>query len=220
MSTSTRATGLKTKTVRIRRKHIQKALLKEIAGDIRGGAVAIFPTETVYGMGTSAFSRRGIKNIYRLKGRRWNKPLQLLVPSLNAALPLVEAIPDEAFRLAKKFCPGPITFILPASPLGRMVTGGLNAIGIRVPDHSLVLSLLKAVGVPVAATSANLSGRQPATTGAQARQLFEKKVDWLIDGGACRLSRASSVIDFTRFPFTVRREGAIGRKILEKVIFA
>jgi L-threonylcarbamoyladenylate synthase len=144
--------------------------------------------------------------------------LALLVHSLAAALPLVEEIPREAERLAQRFWPGPLTLVLMASPLGRLVTGGLATIGVRIPDHPVALAILKMTGIPLATTSVNRSGQKPAVSGAQAARLFGKKVDYLINGGICSVKTASSVIDLSHYPFTVIREGAISRKILEKEI--
>jgi L-threonylcarbamoyladenylate synthase len=208
MSTSTRVIGRK----------IPADILTRIAADLQTGAVAIFPTETVYGIGTSVFSPSGIQRIYRLKGRRGRKPLALLVPSLAAAGPLVETVPPEAERLAKKFWPGPLTLIFKASPLGRLVTGGLATIGVRIPDHPIALALLKKAGIPFATTSVNRSGEKPAVTGAACSRLFGSKVDWLIDGGSCRVKTASSVVDLSHYPFMVLREGAISKKVLEKTL--
>jgi len=178
----------------------------------------IFPTETVYGIGTSAFSPTGIRRIYRLKGRHGRKPLALLVDSLDAARPLVESIPKEAARLAERFWPGPLTLVLPASPLGRLVTGGLATIGVRIPDHPVALAILKKTGIPLAATSVNRAGQKPAVSGVAAAKIFERQVDYLIDGGTCRIKTASSVIDLSHYPFTVIREGAISKKVLEEVL--
>ncbi len=178
----------------------------------------IFPTETVYGIGTSVFSLSGIRRIYDLKGRHGRKPLALLVHSLAAATPLVEIIPPEAKRLAEKFWPGPLTLILKASSLGRLVTGGLATIGVRIPNHPVALSILKATGIPLATSSVNRSGQKPAVSGKDAAKLFGGKVDFLIDGGTCRVKTASSVIDLSHYPFTVIREGAIPKKMLEKEV--
>jgi L-threonylcarbamoyladenylate synthase len=178
----------------------------------------IFPTETVYGIGTSAFAPSGIRRIYKLKGRHGRKPLALLVHSLDAARPLVEVIPKEAMRLAERFWPGPLTLVLSASPLGRLVTGGLATIGVRIPDHPVALAILKAAEIPLATTSVNRSGQSPAVSGTQAAKLFGKTVDYLIDGGICRVKTASSVVDLSHYPYTIIREGAISRKILEREV--
>jgi len=195
-------------------------ILTSLAADLRAGAVAIFPTETVYGIGTSVFSLPGIKRIYRLKGRHGRKPLALLIPTLEAARPLVESIPPEAERLAERFWPGPLTLVFKASPLGRLVTGGLATIGVRIPDHPATLALLKKVGIPLATTSVNRSGEEPAITGHACAKLFGSQVDWLIDAGSCRVKAASSVVDLSHYPFTIAREGAISRKTLEKALLS
>ena len=160
----------------------------------------------------------GIRRIYALKGRHGRKPLALLVPSLAAAHPLVETIPKEAERLAQRFWPGPLTLVFKASPLGRLVTGGLETIGVRIPDHPIALAILKKVGIPLATTSVNRSGQKPAVSGTACAKLFGSKVDWLIDGGLCRVKEASSVIDLSHYPFTVIRDGAIPKKELEKAL--
>ncbi len=180
----------------------------------------IFPTETVYGMGTSVFSLGGIRRIYALKGRRDRKPLALLLPSLEAARPFVENIPVEARRLADRFWPGPLTLVLEASTLGRLVTGGLRTIGLRVPNHPVALAILKKVGLPLATTSVNRSGEKPAITGAAAVKLFGKQVDAVVEEGTCRVKTASSVVDLSHYPFTIIREGALPKSVLEKVVFS
>src|SRR5262249_16040101 len=149
--------------------------LDQVVAALKNGAVVIFPTETVYGIGASAFSFNGIRRIYKLKGRAWRKPLALLVHSLDAAQPLVETIPPQARRLADEFCPGPVTMVFKASALGRLVTGGLSMIGVRVPAHPIALALLRKTGVPLATTSVNRSGEEPAVSGRAAHKLFGAK---------------------------------------------
>jgi L-threonylcarbamoyladenylate synthase len=209
MSTSTRVTG---------RKALPPKVLSKIVETLIAGGVAIFPTETVYGIGTSAFSIHGIRRIYQLKGRKWNKPLALLVSSLEDAVPLVDEIPSEAFRLSKAYWPGPMTLVFRASPLGKLVTGGLATIGVRVPDHPVALGLLKGLGMPMATTSVNRSGQEPAVSGEVAAKLFGSKVEWMVDGGVCRIQEASSVVDLSHYPFTIKRHGAIRKKDLEKTL--
>ncbi len=204
--------------IRLTTEKIPPHVLKEITASLHAGAVVIFPTETVYGIGTSVFSLAGIKRIYQLKGRQREKPLALLVHSLEAAKPLVEEIPKEAERLARLFWPGPLTLVFKASALGRVVTGGLATIGVRIPDHPVALAILRKVGVPLATTSVNRSGQPPAITGIAAANFFGKKVDWLVDGGTCRGKTASSVIDLSHYPFTVIRDGAIPKRILGKAL--
>lgn len=204
--------------VQVSSENFPSSLLLTITASLQAGAVVIFPTETVYGMGTSVFSRTGIQRIYKLKGRQGRKPLALLVHTLAAAQPLVDTIPVEAEKLAKQFWPGPLTLVFKASPLGLLVTGGLPTIGVRIPDHPTALALLKKAGIPLATTSVNRSGQKPAISGKTAATLFGRHVDWVIDGGVCRVKAASSVVDLSHYPFTVIRDGAIPKKKLEKAI--
>src|SRR6185437_8380731 len=132
-----------TRRIRLSSGRWPASALQEIAQDLRACAVAIFPTETVYGIGASVFSREGVRRIYELKGRQWRKPLALLVHELQAARPLVEEIPPEADRLARRFWPGPLTLIFRASALGRLVMGGAATLGVRIPDHPAALGILK-----------------------------------------------------------------------------
>jgi L-threonylcarbamoyladenylate synthase len=220
MSTLTRATARKSlgKVVRTRSGKIPAHALKVVVAALQAGSVVIFPTETVYGIGTSAFSLAGIQRIYALKGRNWRKPLALLVHRLEEAHPLVESVPSEARRLASHFWPGPLTLVFKASPLGQLITGGLATIGIRIPDHPVALALLRNTGVPLATTSVNRSGQAPAVSGTASAKLFGSSVEWLIDSGACRVKKASSVVDLSHYPFMVIREGAIPKKELERVL--
>ena len=218
MSTSTPA--IAAKSIRLRQNRCAQYLLESIAQELQAGALVVFPTETVYGLGTSAFSPSGIRRIYAVKGRTWQKPLALLTPSLDAARPLLEHIPSEAARLAEHFWPGPLTLVFQASTLGRLITEGRETVGVRVPDHPFALALLQCVGLPLATTSANASGEEPAISGRKAAQLFRKKVEWVVDGGACPVEIASSVVDCSHYPPTVLREGAISKKKLEAVLFS
>ncbi len=209
MSISTRVTGRK----------LPAKTLQKVVATLQSGGIAIFPTETVYGIGASVFSPAGIKRIYALKGREHRKPLALLVASLEAAVPLLETIPKEAWTLADRYWPGPLTLVFKASPLGRLVTGGLATIGVRIPDHPVALSILKTVGIPLATTSVNRSGNEPAISGRGAAKLFGSRVDCLIDAGPCRIRTASSVIDLSHYPFLVIREGAVPKKQLEATLY-
>jgi len=205
---------------RITSNKVPLTLLNTVMANVRSGGVIIFPTETVYGLGGSVFSSRAIRRIYELKGRSWRKPLALLVHHLEAAEPLVETIPAEAFKLSAAFWPGPLTLLLKASSLGKILTGGLDRIGIRIPDHPVALQILKAVGMPMAVTSVNRSGEKPATSGTSSQKLFGRHVDWLLDGGICREKTPSSIVDLSSYPFTVVREGAIPKSELEQTLSA
>lgn len=193
--------------------------LGKIVEIIAYGGLIVFPTETVYGIGADAFNRKAIKRIYRLKKRQENKPLQILVANSEMAWPLVsEEVPREARKLAAAFWPGPLTLVMPASVLGKLVTGGQDTIGIRVPKQPAVQELIRKLGKPLASTSANVSGEPAFTSGASAARIFKEKVECVLDGGKTRLGKESSVVSVAGYPFRILREGAINKNEILQVI--
>jgi L-threonylcarbamoyladenylate synthase len=179
--------------------------------------VIIIPTDTVYGLAVSAFDRSAQKKIYRLKGRAYRKPLIIMPPDIRSAETLC-VISDDARRLMKKFWPGPLTLILPTTPLGQMVMGGRKDAGIRIPDHPVVLKLLGGCGFPLVTTSANPSSQPSVTNAGAAKNYFYGKVDLILDGGPCEGESPSTVLDMTHFPYTVVREGCLPSKTLLKYL--
>lgn len=193
---------------------LSKAALSQAAACLKKGGVAVFPTDTVYGIGASVLHPKAVRKIYRLKGRSYKKPLPLLVAEVGQALPLIEPPSGRVNRLLKDHWPGPLTVVFPTSTLGRLLTGGKKTVAIRVPDHAGTRALLKAAGAPLATTSANLSGKPPAVTGARAGVLFGGRVDVLWDGGRCRKGVPSTVLDAAGPEWTLVREGAVSRRKL------
>lgn len=181
---------------------------------VQSGGVVAFPTDTVYGMGCNAFNPEAIAEIYRLKGRNYNKPLPILLAD-SAQLPLVASnIPAELYQLLEIYWPGPLTVVLKTAPLALGAARGKATIAVRVPAHGVALSILKAVGVPMATTSVNKSGKPAVTSGADVVKLFEEKIPLIVDGGSCEVGRESTVIDATHYPFTVLRQGAVPKNEL------
>lgn len=195
---------------------LQRAIDDAAAAVTRGGVVVI-PTDTVYGLAASAFDRDAQKRVYRLKGRAFRKPLIIMPPDVQAVETLC-VVSADARRLMKKFWPGPLTLVLPTTPLGRMVMGGRADAGVRIPRHPVVLRLLKQCGVPLVTTSANASGRPAAVTAKDARNYFDDKTEVVIDGGPCAGAAPSTVLDLTHFPYTVVREGCLPSKTLLKYL--
>lgn len=184
------------------------------AGEVLGnGGVIAFPTDTVYGLAASVFDREAQKKIYHLKGRSFRKPLIIMPPDIRSLEGIVEIHPD-ARALMKHFWPGPLTIILPTTPLGKMIMGGRADAGVRMPDDPVVLGLLKTCGFPIATTSANPSGAPSAKSGAAVRRHFEGSADMILDAGRCPIGTASTVIDMIRFPYVVVREGCLPSKKL------
>jgi tRNA threonylcarbamoyl adenosine modification protein (Sua5/YciO/YrdC/YwlC family) len=215
MSPSTRITRRKAVAAPIYwRGKATSARLSSAVEALRAGGLVIFPTDTVYGLGASVFRPAAVRRIYRLKGRSYKKPLPILVADVAQALPLVEPPSDRLRRLIDDHWPGPLTVVFKTSSLGRLATGGKSTVAIRVPDHAGARALLKAMGSPLAVTSANPSGEPPAVTGAQAKKIFGGRVEVLWDGGRCRKGVASTVLDASGPAWTLVREGAIPKRKL------
>jgi len=173
------------------------------------GKLVAFPTETVYGLGADARSASAVAGIYRAKGRPTFNPLIVHVSDLGTARALA-CFHEDALRLAAAFWPGPMTLVLPArsaSGLSQAVGAGLNTIGLRVPDHPVARSLLEAFGGPVAAPSANRSGRISPTTIGHVLDGLSGRVDALVDGGMCPLGLESTIIGFCNGPVVLRPGG-------------
>jgi len=182
--------------------------LHRAAEAARRGEVVAFPTDTVYGLGTSALSREGVARICRIKGRSPDKPLPLLAASAEAASRWVEwTAPAEA--LARRFWPGGLTLVLKASPAGRDLANVRGAtVAVRVPDHPVALALLEASEAPWAQTSANTSGEPPLSDGTAVARRFGAELAFAIDSGPA-VGQESSVVDATIEPVRVLRAGQI-----------
>ncbi len=207
---------MKTKIHKTNAREMSLSMINETVAVLDKGGVVVFPTDTVYGIGASVLQPAAISRIYRLKGRSYKKPLPLLVAGFQQVQPLVESIPSNVRRMLKKFWPGPLTVVFKTSVLGQMSTGGKKTVAVRIPDHEVALAILKKINKPLAVTSANPSGRDPAVTGFQAVHIFKNRVPVIINGGACPQAQASTVLDITAFPWTIRRQGVIKEKDLIK----
>ena len=177
---------------------------------ILDGGVAAVPTETVYGLAANGLDADAVKKLYELKGRPEVKPLSLLVPDVGAMDKLCRAVPRQARALAERFWPGPLTIVLPASnAVPEIVRAGGDTVGLRCPDHPLTLELLRKAGVPLAAPSANPSGRESPLTALQVVACFDGKIEAIIDGGPCRVGTESTIIDMSAAPYRILRQGAL-----------
>ncbi|MEM2974662.1 MAG: L-threonylcarbamoyladenylate synthase, partial [Candidatus Micrarchaeia archaeon] len=151
----------------------------------RGGLVA-FPTETVYGLGASAFNARAVRRIFHAKGRPMDNPLIVHISSISSLRRVVRKIPSDARKIMEKFWPGPLTLVFEKSPLvPDEVTAGLRSVGVRMPANKVALTLIRAAG-PIAAPSANLSGRPSPTNAKDVMQDLRGKVDVVLDAGPSR----------------------------------
>lgn len=197
----------------------ESAAIDRAAALLRSGGLVAFPTETVYGLGAHALDAAAVQRLFDAKGRPSIDPLIVHVPSLDAAAPLVTGIPDVARRLAEKFWPGPLTLILPRSPVvPDAVTAGLPTVALRAPAHPVARALLDAAGVPVAAPSANLFSRPSPTTAGHVRDDLDGRIDLILDGGTTDVGVESTVLDLTTTPPVILRPGAIGVKALRRLV--
>lgn len=189
---------------------------------LQAGQLVAFPTETVYGLGGHGLDERAVERIFTAKGRPQDNPVILHVASFDAALPLWVLTPQQRERAeccAKALWPGPLTLVLPASPkVPTAVTAGLPCVGVRVPNHPVALELLRAVALPVAAPSANRSGRPSPTTAAHVLRTLDVGVAAVLDGGATQVGLESTVLDLTREVPTVLRPGGVGIEELRALL--
>ena len=181
------------------------------AADIlrRGGLLAI-PTETVYGLGANGLDETAVLHIFEAKGRPQDNPLILHIPDASWLTHYCEDVPETAYRLAERFWPGPLTMILKKKPCVPLrTTGGLETVGMRCPDHAVTRAIIEKAGVPVAAPSANTSGRPSCTTAEHVREDMWGKIDGIVDGGPCQVGVESTIIDLTVTPPQLLRPGGL-----------
>jgi len=185
-------------------------LLREAAAIIMQGGIAVYPTETVYGIGVRCDDEAALHRLFDLKGRERGKPVLLLLTRTDDLHRIGSSVPPEALLLAERFWPGPLTMVVPAAPdLSRLVTGGSGSVGCRVSSHPVAAGLVLACGVPVTSTSANLSGgASPASLGAIPGDILSR-ADIVIDAGPSAGGLPSTVYDVSRKPFRLVRRGVI-----------
>ncbi|HHZ19454.1 MAG TPA: threonylcarbamoyl-AMP synthase [Firmicutes bacterium] len=183
----------------------------------RGGLVA-FPTETVYGLGAAMSHPPAIRQVFTVKVRPNDNPLILHIYELGQLAEIAREIPPVAYRLAERFWPGPLTLVLPARPeVPAEVTAGLPTVAVRMPSHPVALALLRKTGIPVAAPSANLSGRPSPTTGDAVVEDLFGAIDVIIDAGPTGVGLESTVLDLTGDRPRVLRPGGVTPEMLAEV---
>ena len=190
------------------------------AARLRAGGLVAFPTETVYGLGADATSPDAVARIYGAKGRPRFNPLIAHVADLAQAF-AEGVLPEEAKRLAERFWPGPLTLVVPRAAAGTvcdLACAGLSSVGLRIPAHPTALALLAAVGRPVAAPSANISGRLSPTTAQDVRADLGTAVDLVIDGGRCSLGVESTIVACLDGAVGVLRPGGLAAETIEAAI--
>lgn len=184
--------------------------IEKAAGIIRAGGLVAVPTETVYGLAGNGLDEAAVEKIYEVKGRPAVKPLSLMVAGADAFERYCTDVPEAAYTLAARFWPGPLTIICKAGPnVPAIVRAGGDTVGLRCPDSEKTLALLRAAQVPLAAPSANPSGRESPKTAASVAAYFDGRIDAILDGGACTLGTESTVVSLTGEGLAILRQGAL-----------
>lgn len=179
----------------------------------------ILPTDTVYGVACDPENSDAVARLYEAKGRAEEKPLQLLLAERGWLSQVCRDLSPEARRLAEAFFPGGITLVVKkASTVQPVVVAGGETVGVRVPDHETCLEVIRAFGRPIAASSANRSGGPSPKTADEAVAQLGELVDLVVDHGPCPVGQDSTVIDATRVPVLILREGAVSREAIERVV--
>ena len=189
----------------------ENSLIAYVAEQIRNGYVLGMPTDTFYGLAADPFNLRAVEKIYDVKSRSRHKPLSLLIESVDQAEDLTRPLPEEFYKLARKYWPGPLTLIVrAASRLPLKVTANTGNVALRVPAAKIPIAVVQAAGVPLTATSANVSGASECTTADGVRLQLGEFIPVIVDGGPSPRSVASTIVDLTDpVGWRVLREGAI-----------
>ncbi|KXS41461.1 MAG: translation factor SUA5 [Methanolobus sp. T82-4] len=203
--------------------HIDKGKLGEIieeaAAIIKEGGTVAFPTETVYGLGADALNPVAVEKIFEAKGRPADNPLIVHVASKEDVGDLAKHIPEKAYVLMDKFWPGPLTLILQRKEIvPDITTGELDTVALRMPDNRIALELIRVSGRPLAAPSANLSGKPSPTTADHVVADLSGRIDAVIDAGAVNVGVESTVIDMSSEPPAILRPGMISKEDIEEEI--
>jgi L-threonylcarbamoyladenylate synthase len=197
----------------------EEIILTRAAEIIAGGGIIAYPTETFYGLGADATNEKAIKKIFAVKGRDFKNPISLIIAQAEDIYPLVQEVPETARKLMTVFWPGALTIIFSAADkVSPLLTAGSGKIGLRVSSHPLAGKIVQKIKRPFTATSANLTGSPECSLASEVIKQIGDKVDAIIDCGQTKGSKASTIIDVTRDPPVILRDGAISRKTIGKYI--
>lgn len=194
--------------------------IQQAAALLRAGETVAFPTDTVYGLGANAFDATAIQKVYTAKGRPSEKPLILLIHEQAQLQTFVTHISETATKLINAFWPGPLTLVLPLKPNAVVseVTRGHSTIGVRMPNHHVALQLLKLANVPIAAPSANLSGKPSPKTAEEVAIDLNGRIAAILSDGSCNIGEASTIVDVSQEIPVLLRKGSITKAQLEQTL--
>ena len=203
---------------KIDREKPQKELIEEAAALLKRGELVAFPTETVYGLGADVYSPEAVQRIFEVKGRIPQSPLLVHVSELNQVNRLVTVISPLARLLMESFWPGPLALILPASPrVPKVVLGGKDSVGLRMPAHPVALALIEKSG-PIAAPSANLSGRPSPVSAGHVMDDLDGQIAAILDAGPTDVGLESTIVDLSREKPEILRQGGVPLEELEAIL--
>ncbi len=210
---------METKVITIDHNAIDEEILQQAGLIIKKGGLVAFPTETVYGLGGDALNKESSGKIYEAKGRPSDNPLIIHICNMDDLKPIVEEIPEDVYRLAEAFWPGPLTIIMKKSELvPKETTGGLDTVAVRMPSHPVALKFIEYAGGYVAAPSANVSGRPSPTKAKYVIEDMNGRIDMILDGDGIDIGLESTIVDMTGEVPMILRPGYITLDMLEKVL--
>ena len=193
--------------------------LKEPAQIINDGGIVVFPTETVYGIGTNGLDENAVRRLYEVKKRPIEKPISLLVSNMEMVRQIAKDITEKEYKIMEKFFPGPLTIILNKKEnVPDIITAGKETVGVRMPSGEIARKLVEYANVPIAAPSANLSGEPSGTNIKNIIKSFDGQVDYFIDGGESKIGIASTIVQVVDEKVYILREGSITKEQIEKLI--
>ena len=205
----------KTLFIRIDREEDLRAGLDKARQILLSGGVVAFPTESFYGLAVNATDEAAIRSLFAIKKRRSDRPVLILIPSLDVLERYVNNIPKIAHKLIEKFWPGGLTLLFEAGPdVSPMLTAGTGKIGIRLSCHPIATALAQSIGLPITGTSANISDSPACINAEEVYLAFDEEVNLILDGGETQGGKGSTILDVTVKPPLILREGMIGKRQL------
>ena len=194
-------------------------MLEKAAELIKQGKIVVFPTETVYGIGTNGLDENAVRRLYKVKQRPLNKPISLLVSDMEMVNLIAKDITETEYKIMEKFFPGPLTIILKKKDIvPDIVTAGQDTVGVRMPSGEIARKLVELASVPIATPSANITGEPSGTNLKEIEKHFKEKVDFYIDGGESELGLASTIVKVVDGKPQILRQGSITLEEIEKEI--
>jgi L-threonylcarbamoyladenylate synthase len=207
--------------LRVDAKNPDNTAIRAAADAIRRGELVVFPTETVYGLAANALDESAVRRVFTAKGRTQTHPLPVQIAGVELLWTVASPVPESARLLAARFWPGPLTLILNKRDcVSDLVSGSLETVGVRVPNHAAALALLRELASPIVATSANLTGQEPPKTAQQAIEQLGDIISVVLDAGPSEIGVASTIVDVTYDRPRILRVGAIKPEQIVEVIGA